>query len=346
MVPLPAGETHRQSMAARRRLVAGAAGTAAVLLAVAGCRVPGLSSVASGPAVSATITVSALPGPANAPLYIGIRDGLFRRQGLTVKVHPSGVVANEVSQLQSGRTDIAFADYADMFYARETSDKHLVVDADAYDCAANVVQILTLPQDHITTPQNLRNKIIGTASPQELPTGQGDPYSLETTAAWSVLGNVNENLPKSIHWDPMPEASLISALQIHQVDAILTTEPVTYQAESQLGAIPVADGCTGATENLPLDGYFSNSAWALAHENVVKAFRTALYQAQADAAVNSPVQTALMNAAQMPPQEAAMINFGTYPTGTLAQNLQRVATLMFFYNALPQSLLVGHMIAP
>ena len=60
---------------------AGVAAIAVGLILVAGCTG---STAGSGPTASGTITVAAAPGVADAPLYIGIRDGLFSRAGLTV----------------------------------------------------------------------------------------------------------------------------------------------------------------------------------------------------------------------------------------------------------------------
>ena len=76
-----------------------------------------------------------------------------------------------------------------------------------------------------------------------------------------MLASDNVDAAK-IHWAPMPTSALIGALQHHQVGAILATEPTIYEAESQLGAVPVLDSCTGATANLPLDGYFTTSSYA------------------------------------------------------------------------------------
>jgi len=128
------------------------------------------------------------------------------------------------------------------------------------------------------------------------------------------------------------------------VDAILASEPTIYEAESQLGAVPVLDACTGATANLPLYGYFTNKAYAGQHADVVTAFRAALEKAQAQAAMAAPLQTALTKSAGLRPQTAALVTFGTYPTTLSAQNIQRVVKLMFFFNALGGTLSVPSLV--
>ena len=156
-----------------------------------------------------------------------------------------------MSALRSGSANIAFADYADMFYAQARAEAlaaSLLV-ADGYDAGPSVMEILTLPGSTIVKPTDLKGKTIGTGPKQQMlpqgPGGRPRPYSQDTVAAWSVLSSDNVDQTK-IHWHPMPSTKLISALQHHQVDAILATEPTIYEAESQLGAVPVLDACTGA----------------------------------------------------------------------------------------------------
>ncbi len=323
------------------RRAAGVAAAAAGLILVTGCHVPGFSSSnAAGPTASGTVTVVASPQVADAPLYIGLKDGLFSQAGLTVHVVSATTVPQEVAALSNGHADVAFGDYADMFYAQEQSPSpHLLAVADGYDAGPNVMEVLTLPNSPITTPAKLQGKTIGTDPTQAMPTTnqrshEFQPYSMDTVATASVLGSDNVD-PTKIHWDPMPTQNLIGALQDHRVNAILATEPTIYEAESQLGAVPVLDSCTGATANLPLDGYFTTSSYATKNASVVAAFRAALEKAQAQAGMAAPLQTALTHSAGLNPRAAAMVTLGTYPTTLSVANLQRVVNLMSTFGSLP-----------
>jgi hypothetical protein len=128
--------------------------------------------------------------------------------------------------------------------------------ADAYDAAPSVMEVLARPDTGITKPQQLEGKTIGTPEPQEMPFSATLPYSEETLATQSVLTTDGVS-PSSVHWRAMPTDELVSALQNHQVSAILATEPTIYQAEIQLGAAEVLDSCSGQTASLPLAGYFT-----------------------------------------------------------------------------------------
>lgn len=345
----------RPWISGRARIAAGCAAASAVLLA--GCQLPGSGSsgaLAQAPPGS-SITVASVPGVADAPLYVAQQQGLFRQAGLTVHIRRYQTPAAEVAALQHGAANVAAGGYASFFYAQEqaatpasaTSSKPkdaaapMVVLADGYDAAPDIMDVLVRPDSPISSPQDLENKTIGTALP-ELPQS-GAPYSLETVAASSVLENDGVQLAK-VHFKPMPEDQLISALRSGAVDAILVTEPEIYQAESQMGARSVLDACSGETVNLPLDGYFASAAYAKQHHDALAAFHAALMRAQASANQPAPLNNALTHGMGMSRETASLITVGVYPTSLRVASLQRVADLMSFYGSLTRPLEVSQMI--
>jgi NitT/TauT family transport system substrate-binding protein len=326
-----------------RSLAVGVIAASAGLVLVAGCRVPGTSASAAEPTGSGTITVVAAPGVADAPLFVGITNGLFRQAGLTVKVITPPSFQAEISDLASGRADVAFGDYADMFYAEQSKSPKLDIVANGYDAAPSVMEVLTLPtaKDPITSPAGLVGRVVGTPAPQELPVTSAsnpEPDNLESIATWSVLSADNVD-PTKIHWHSMEPQYLAGALGKGRVAAILATEPTIYEAESVYGAVPVLDSCTGNTASLPLDGYFTTAKWASGNATNLAAFKAALLKAQADANQSAPVQSALMHYAGMGVQTASLVTLGTYPTAIQDADLQRVAFLMFQFNTLPSGTL-------
>lgn len=338
-----------RSQSAGRARHWGATAAAAGLLLLAGCTTGGSSGA---PSANATLVVAASPGIPSAPLYVASRDGMFGSAGLRVTIHSYPSFRAEVAALENGTADIAFGDYADLFYTQEgLAARHrpgMVIVADGYDAAPNVVEVLTLPNSGITSPRNLVGKVIGTPRPQVMADNvAGRPYSLETLATQSVLYNDNVS-PARVGWRAMPTPDLINALRTRQVDAILATEPTIYQAESELGALPVLDSCTGETANLPLDGYFTSQSYAKAHPSTIAAFQSALRRAQAAAGQTKPVLTALesQSFADVKPQTASLVTIGEYPTSLKASNLARIASLMFFFGTLRHQVDVASMIAP
>ena len=342
LVPASARAQSGRRPARRVRVFAGVAAAAAVLTVVAGCRVPGMSGGTSAPQVSGTINVGAAPGVGVVPLYLALQSGAFRHTGLTVHVVTYSSISSELQDLQAGKIQVAYGDYANMFYAQAhalaaggKSGLNMVIVADGYDAAPNTMEVLTLPNSGIVTPKNLQGKTIGTTEPQMMSmSNAGQPYSLETVATQSVLTNDNVTLAR-VHWRPVGSSALLGALANHQVNAILATEPTIFQAESQLGAVPVVDSATGATANLPLDGYFALRSFASKNSAQLTAFRSALETGQSAASQQAPVRAALEHSVGLAMSDASLVTLGIYPTSMNASDLQRVVSLMFFFNAIP-----------
>lgn len=298
-------------------------------LVAAGCHVPGTSNSLAG---GGQLTVGIVPGIETAPLIVAVDDGLFRQQGLTVTVKEFSSATQVYSALDKGTVDVAAGDYTSFFYGISTGARLTLV-MDGYDAAAGTMQVLTLPNSGITSPEDLEPGPaglvkVGTPEAAVPPTSiqAGFPYNIETLAAQSFLQSDGIS-PGNVNWKQIPENGLLNALKNHRVAAIVATDPLIIQAETQLGAVPVFDACSGETANLPLSGYFSTTAFAGQHGDALRAFRTALITAQSDAGMRSTVQSVLRGE-NMTTQEAALVNIGQYPTFVNVGQVQRVADLM------------------
>ena len=342
MKAMPIGRSAQRLGGGRVRIAAGCA-VAALLLA--GCSAAGGSSASGSAPAGSSITVAAVPGVGDAPLYVAWQQNLFRQHGLTVHLRSYKTMSAVMAALHSGQADVAAGDYADFFYEQQTnSSVPMVVLADGYDAAPNIMDVLVSPDSRITTPQELKGKTIGTAAPQVMPDNVGGtPYSLETVAASSALDNDGVQ-PNLVKWRPMPANELVNALSSHRVDAILVTEPEIFQAESEIGARTILDACSGETVNLPLDGYFAAKSFAEGHRAALLAFRSVMTRAQADAVQPAPLEAVFRHYAGMSRETASLITVGQYPTALKVTSLQRVADLMSFYGALAHTLVVSHML--
>ena len=124
----------------------------AVLALATGCQNSSGSSSAAEGAVA--ITVAAIPGADDAPLYVAAKDGLFKAAGLDVTIRSYQSVAEELQALEAGHVDVAEGDYADFFYAEATSRKpDLRIIADGYHAAPGVLEVLARQDSRITTPR-------------------------------------------------------------------------------------------------------------------------------------------------------------------------------------------------
>lgn len=307
-----------------------AAITVASVAALSACHVPGTSSGASGQGGGQTITVAVVPGIDNAPLSVAERDGLFRRQGLTVHIRDEQSLSQVVSALRNGQAQVAGGDYTEFFYLDDSGRMSLHLIADGYDAAQNMLAIMTLPGSGITSPQQLAGRRVATPEPTVSYGASSNstslPYNIDTLAAQTVLEAEGVS-PSAITWVPTQLSSMITDLRSRQVAAILVPEPYVFEAESRLGAQVALDACSGVTAGLPLSGYFSLASYH--NSGALAAFQTALLQAQADANSGGPLQSVLPQAAGMTAEDAALVTLGSYPTSLSEGQVQRVVQLMF-----------------
>jgi NitT/TauT family transport system substrate-binding protein len=307
-----------------RTLLAAASGLA--VLGAAGCG----SAAGGGGSVANTITIAAVPGVDNAPIYLAKKEGLFAAAGLknvVIKTYSNQAAA--LSALQNAQADIAASDYGNIFYQQSVSHNLRIV-GDGYDAGAGVLEILTLPSSPIKSPVDLAGQTIGLPSDSVLPTlaHASGPISLDAAAATQVMQIYLGNNAESVTWAPMSQAREISQLKHGLLKAILVSEPYIYEAESQLGAVEVLDACSGSTANLPLAGYAAMNAWVKQNPTAVADFQQALAQAEGDAAMTGQVQRVLPSTTGITAQDADLIALGNYPTSTSVLSLERVVRLL------------------
>jgi NitT/TauT family transport system substrate-binding protein len=340
----PAGTTPRggASKPPRARFcVALASGLAVV--AAAGCA---SSAAAGGGSVSATITIAAVPGINDVPLYMAQQAGLFTKAGLHVVIKKESQESAVFAALRGNQAQIASADYGDLFYqqsranlAKAPAGGYKIL-ADGYDATTGSLEVLALPASNtknkhpITSPEQLPGATVGIPSDDVLPTrkpspiapGSGIPDSLEVAAATSALSDFVAD-PNSVDWVAESPSAEVSDLIAGRVQAILVGQPYIVAAELR-GAVEVMDACSGATANLPLSGYVATSAWAKANPMAVADFQSAIAQAQSAAAMDGLVQK-MLPATGMTTQEADLATIGTYPTSTSTRELERVSRLLW-----------------
>jgi ABC-type glycerol-3-phosphate transport system substrate-binding protein len=104
-----AGPAAGRRQLVRSRHLFAAAAAMSVLLA-AGCSNGG----GGGTPVSATITVAAVPGVDDAPLWLAQEKGLFTAEGLHVKINIVDSDAAAIAEVENGQAQIAASDYGNI----------------------------------------------------------------------------------------------------------------------------------------------------------------------------------------------------------------------------------------
>lgn len=328
MRPDPAGNALliRKLRPAHRRLLLAATAGAAVLLA-AGC------STGSGMTqVSGTITIAAVPGIDNAPLYLANNKGYFADDGLHVRIDSVSSQSQVLSALDSNQAQIGASDYGTIFTAEENQGTLRLL-ADGFDAGSGSVEIMSLPKDGITNPLGLQHSPIGLPIDSTLSSAgksPGVPDSLYAAAARDVMSDYLASGASTLTWSPMSQAQEVHELADGGLKAALLTEPYIYEAETDFGATPVLDAFSSGTAGLPISGYVTTSAWVKQNPGAVTDFQAALEQAQAQASMTGSIQQALpkLPGGLFTTLSANLATVGTYPTSTSVTELQRVTEMM------------------
>lgn len=315
---------------------------ALALLAVGSASACGGSAAASpagpaaaGPLEKTHLTVGALAVNDDAPLYIAIRDGLFRRAGLTVTPLPVAASTQALPDMLRGTVDImAGANYVSFLQAEDRGAARLKILADAAHCTDSSFQVLTLPGSGITGPSSLAGRSVAVNL----------PGNVQTLTLNSVL-KANGVNTSSVRYAQVPFPELAAALRGHRVDAISAIEPYITEAEEQDGAVPVLSECTGPTADFPMSGYFATAAWAQKYPNTAKTFQEVINQAQALAdSDQEAVRSILPTYTKISAQDSRVMSIGNYPSTVSATELQQVAVMMRSAGMLPKPLSVQSLV--
>ena len=294
----------------------------ATLLATAACG--GSATSATGASSSnglekTHLTIGALPIVDDAPLFLAIKNGYFKQQGLTVttQIIPQSTLA--IPDMLHGTVDIiGTGNYVSFFEGQAKGAFNIKVLAAGSVCSKTNFSILALPSSGIKSPAGLAGKTIAVNLTNNIQT-------LLTNAELKANG-VN---PASVKYVVIPFPNMAAALKAGQVDAVSVVEPFITGTEQADGAVPVMPECTGSLAAFPLGGYFATAAWAARYPHTAHAFQVAIAKGQAYANAHpAAVRAILPSYTKISLAAAPHINLGLFPPTTNPAQLQRVADLM------------------
>jgi NitT/TauT family transport system substrate-binding protein len=303
------------------RACAAAIGGLAVALAAAACSSSSAATVPPPAGLEKTqLTVGVLPVLDTAGLFLAIKNGYFKQEGLNVTTEPVAKSTDAIPEMLRGKVDlIAGANYVSFFQAQQGGMASLKLLANAAECSTDTFDVMALPSSGIKTPADLAGKTIAV----------NVQNNIQTLLTDTSLRAANVN-PATVRYKVVPFPKMAAALQSHQVDAISAVEPFITEAELSDGAGTILSDCTGPTANLPISGYFATQAWTGKYPNTARAFQTALDRGQALAdSSRAAVEQILPSYIKLASGEPALVNFGQFGTTLNTTQLQRVANLMF-----------------
>jgi NitT/TauT family transport system substrate-binding protein len=296
---------------------------------LAACTAKGNSA---GPVESPDLRLGVLPVPDTAPLYVAQRLGTFGEHGLRPKMVESKLTGDNRFDLEHGDEDVHFDSWVTIFLNIADGADWVLI-GEAYQASPNTTAIVTSPKSKLRDASDLKGTRIAVNNPNGL--GVMLMNALLTTIGLS---------PRDVKYVETPFDQIGAAVQRGDVESGWLVEPYLTLAQLQNGVVPLADTATGPTADLPQSGYVCARSFAARNPNTVKAFQTALAQAQVAAQDRTNIERELTGYLKVTPTVASLMNVGNFPSSLRAVRPQRVADLMVAQGTLTRKINVAERI--
>jgi NitT/TauT family transport system substrate-binding protein len=250
-------------------------------------------------------------------VYIALRKGYFRDEGIDVEVKLLQGGAAAIPGLVNGELDVTFGNWVSFLTAQAKSTADLKFVADGYRGKPGMFLVLAPPESPVKTPADLAGKKIAVNT-------RGNVAELAVRAAMKA----QQVDLSGVQFVEMPFPDMQAALQRKDIDAALLVEPFITRAVQQMGAVTVLDTMTGDAADLPIGGYATSAKFARENPITLDAFRRALTKGQRDAADRSQVEAVITDYAKVDQSIATVLHFGSYPGSIDLARLRGVVSLM------------------
>jgi NitT/TauT family transport system substrate-binding protein len=324
----------------RRRAVLGLVVTAAVAMtSLSGCSALGGSnntaaSSANGTLEKSKVKVSIMSTIDTSPFQLAIKNGDFKQEGLDVEVVNASSGQVSLQKLIGGEVDIAYSSYTPFFIAKSKGAADIKFIADASSAAPKSTEIVAMPNSSVKGVQDLAGKKIAI-------TGEN---TICDTLTKSVMKDNHVDFT-GVKWVSLPFPQIAAAVKSGEVDAGFLTEPFITQAAKTVGAVPILDTATGATQDFPTAGYASLGKFTDANPKTVAAFQRAMQKATKEAADRSKIEPLMVEFAKVDQDTASLTTLLTFQSALDPRRLQRVPDLMQQFGTIQQRIDVTPMIA-
>jgi NitT/TauT family transport system substrate-binding protein len=236
----------------------------ACAVAVAACGDSGGGGAKGEPA---TIKVGVIPIADVAPLYLGIEQGFFKAEKLTIKPQPAEGGAAIVAATVAGDDQIGFSNTTSLLIA---NSKNVPVKLIAQGVAGAAKEsgawdaVLVKKGSSITSPKDLEGKTIAVNTLQNV-----GPLTINT-----ALKNKGVDYKKVKYAEiPFPEAN--QALEAGRVDAAWVVEPFVGQGLAA-GSKPILFPYEQTAPNLTVASYFTTKQYLSQNGDAVDRFVKAM----------------------------------------------------------------------
>ncbi|MGC5617427.1 ABC transporter substrate-binding protein [Georgenia sp. Z1491] len=311
------------------------AATAALVLAACGDEDAGGSADAETPSEGADdalqqVTVGVQPFAELAPFYIAIEEGLFAEHGIEVEPFPASQGAELITAMVAGDVPIIYANH---FSSLTAVDQGLDVQIFRENDRGESQALYVLPDSEFQEPEDFEGASIAVS-------GLGNVMEMTARA---VLEHHGVDL-STVEFVELPPPNMQAALEQGQVDAAWLVEPFISFA-SQAGAVPAVSAFEGPTENAPVAGWATTSAYFGESPEVVAGFAAAIDEAMQIVAEDpEAVADIIPTYTEMSAEVAASLSPIGYAIESDLSDLSVVEELLLQYDVIGGSVDLGSLV--
>lgn len=301
----------------------------AALAALAAAATTGCSSTdpQGGSTGTTQITLGLIPITDVAPIYVGLKQGFFKAEGLDLKPSFAAGGAAVVPGVISGSIDIGYSNTVSLITAVQ---KGLPLEIIAPGSQVGATQaedhcfVYVKSSSNIKSPQDLAGKTVAVNTVSNL----GD---VSTRAALDAAG-VDSS---SVKFTEVPFPDMETALESGRVDATWPCEPFVTTA-SDAGQRRILGTLVGTMPNLQFSDYFVSRKFAQQHPDIVKRFQKAMGESLAYCQQHpEEVRAATTEYAKVAPDVAARMVLPVWSDTTVSErSIDRLADLSVTYGVI------------
>jgi NitT/TauT family transport system substrate-binding protein len=217
----------------------------------------------------ATIRVGATPIADVAPLYLGVKQGFFKQEKLTIEPEPADVGVAVVAAVVRGSDDVGFGNTTTLTIAA-SKNLPLQIIAPGAQAAARPTRdqawdaVLVKKGSSITSPSDLEGKTVSVNTLQNI-----GPLAINTALRRRGVDY------RKVRYIEVPFTEANVALEAGRVDAAWVIEPYLSQGLDH-GSRPLLYPYEETASSLPVAAYYANKRFIGKHPDVVDRFVRAI----------------------------------------------------------------------
>ena len=291
----------------------------AAVLAVISVGLP-LASLAQ----EATIKIATIPIDTGAEAFYALDQGFYKKAGLDASIERITNGPAITAAVVSGAVDIGFSNLVSLAIAfKKGVPITLIAPAGMYSAKAPTSTCQVALNSPIRSAKDMNGKIFATNGLKNI--GEFGPR------AWIDANGGDSSTVKFVE---MPFPDMAGALTQGRIDAALMAEPTMTEAKGQSRFL--SNCYDGIGPSYMIGAYFTTTAWAAAHSDLVRKFQNAMRDTAIWANKNTAASAVILaRESKMNPEIAAKMYRSVYPEKLEASAIQPIINVTAKYGGLP-----------